>query len=139
MESLALTVIPFFLNCITDEILMRARANTMYLFHLSCCSDPLNFTSHYEPMCILFSSNAYYLISQVSTNTYMLALPIQEYVLLRKIIVSLFDYNFYSSDDTSSSINALHLYCNRNIDWIKFAFLITKAHPLRNNNSWRPP
>ena len=129
-----MTVIPFFLNCITDEILMRARANTMYLFHLSCCSDPLNFTLEYEPMCILFSSNAYYLISHVSTNTYMLALPIQEYVLLRKII----DYNFYSIDDTSSSINALHLYCNRNIDWIKSAFLITKAHPLRYNNSWRP-
>ena len=73
---------------------MRARANTMYIFHLSCCSDPLNFTSDYEPMCILFSSNAYYLISHVSTNTYMLALPIQKYELLRKIIVSLFDYTF---------------------------------------------
>ena len=129
-----MNVIPFFLNCITDEILMRARANTMYLFHLSCCSDPLNFTSHYEPMCILFSSNAYYLISQVSTNTYMLALPIQKYVLLRKIIVIT---HFYSKNDTGS-MNALHLYCNRNIDWIRFAFLITKAHPLRNNNSWRP-
>ena len=138
MESSALNVIPFFLNCITDEILMRARANTMYIFHLSCCSDPLNFTSHYEPMCILFSSNAYYLISHVSTNKCLLALPIQEYVLLRKIIVNPFGYNFYSSNDTSISINSLHLYCNRNIDWIKFAFLITKVHPARNDNSWRP-
>ena len=128
-----MNVIPFFLNCITDEILMRARANRMYVFHLSCYSVPLNFTLDYEPMCILFSSNAYYLISHVSTNTYMLALPVQHYVLLRKIIVM---PHFYSKNDTSS-MNALHLYCNRNFDWIEFALLITKVHPAQNNNSWR--
>ena len=72
-------------------------------------------------------------IACIITNTYMFALPIQKYVLLRKITVIT---HFYSKNDTSS-MNGMHLYCNRNIDWIKFAFLITKAHPARNNNSWR--